>query len=206
MLSKDGLPCVYFPWPVDTDRFKFKQRLKCERFLFLNGRGGWQGRKGGDVINQALKLWPEMPLLIRDQTNSSWPIHLPNVQVLPSCKNNGDLYSEGDVLINPCKVDGTGLQPMEAMACGMPVISTNGLPWNEIPAIARIDSNRSQRMIKRPMPWYEPIPSFLVTECKDLLIQEIIIDSAEVRKWAESRSFSSKASELTELIRNGVPS
>ncbi len=33
------------PWPVDTDRFRFVQRNRCERFVFANGWGGKPGRR-----------------------------------------------------------------------------------------------------------------------------------------------------------------
>ena len=70
---KSKVPCVYFPWPVDTQRFEFHQRTKVEQFLFLNGHGGWNGRKGSDVICKAKEIWPEMPLIVRSQKIRKWP-------------------------------------------------------------------------------------------------------------------------------------
>jgi hypothetical protein len=61
------LPAVEFPWPVDVERFAFRPRTRCGRFLFVEGRGGWQGRKGAAVVRAALGHWPGMPLVVRSQ-------------------------------------------------------------------------------------------------------------------------------------------
>lgn len=197
---KDEVPAVYFPWPTDTERFKFKQRTKVERFLFLNGNGGWKGRKGGSVIKKAIEMWPEMPITIISQIEEKWP---EGVEVLEPLDSNEDLYSVGDILINPCSIDGTGLQPREAMACGMPVISTYGKPWNELPALYRINSTVSQVKLSRVRDWYTPDAHDLVEGCKLWLGKDITEASKEVRSFSEFRSFENKSKELEELIRNG---
>jgi len=194
------IPCVYFPWPVDTERFKFVQRTKCERFLFINGHGGWKGRKGGETIKQLIKIWPEIPLAVRDQTSSEW-----GVEVLEKVEENKDLYSVGDVLISPHTVDGIGLEGMEAMACGMPVISTDGKPWNEIPAIGRIGASVSKRSVRRPVDWYQPDVEHLAEICKSLLGTDISKESLNCRKWAEKRSWENRVGIFNDLVRFGTP-
>jgi glycosyltransferase involved in cell wall biosynthesis len=199
---KNEVPSVYCPWPVDTERFKFQQRNTVSQFLFLNGNGGWRNRKGSNTIKEAISLWPEMPLTIISQSEESWP---DNATVLEPFQSNEDIYSIGDVLINPCSIDGTGLQPREAMSCGMPVISTYGDPWNELPAIHRIKSTISQVKIKRVRNWYTPDAKDLILACKKLLGTNITEESREVRKWAERRSFSNSSTFLNNLIRFGIP-
>ena len=54
---------------VDTDRFVFRQRGVCERFLFCNGHGGCAGRKGASCVARAARLVPEIPILFHSQTN-----------------------------------------------------------------------------------------------------------------------------------------
>jgi hypothetical protein len=196
---KNFLPCVCFPWPVDTQRFEFRQREKCERFLFLNGNGGWRGRKGADVIKDTLKLFPDLPLLIRTQKPEQFQGN--NIEVLREADTNQEIYGAGDVLLNPSHIDGTGLQPMEAMACGMPVISTSGYPWNEIPAIARIPSEVTEVKIKRVCDWYLPSPVALASICRNLLGTNINAHSYTARQWADSNSFFKLGRELTAIIR-----
>src|SRR5690606_10827320 len=105
------LRCRYFAWPVDTYRFQFRPRTVCNRFLFIGGHGGYKGRKGIEVVLEAKRLWPDLPLSVRCQANVAWPS---NVEVLPATESNADLYATGDVLIAPHSVDGLGLEPMEA--------------------------------------------------------------------------------------------
>lgn len=208
-LFKDKLPCTYFPWPVDTSRFSFQQRRICKRFLFINGNGGWHGRKGIAVIEEVLRLWPQMPLIIRSQV----AVHLPsevfqygNVKVLPEIEDNRYLYAEGDVLISPHSVDGLCLEVREAMSCGMPVITTDGEPWNELPALARIEASETSRNIGRPLvTWYNPKPSHLFEICQGLLGREIHDESNQVKEWAWSNSWDidEKQKLFSHLIREG---
>ena len=193
-------PSVDFPWPVDTARFNYRPRETCQSFLFINGQGGWNGRKGADVVKQALRLWPDMPLFVRSQKTNDWPTG-PNLKFLGETLSNADLYGEGDVLICPHSVDGLGLEPMEAMASGMPVITTNGRPWTEIPALAHIPSRTEDRKVRRPVKWHLPDPAALVDICQRALGQSIAEASQQARAWAISRSWETKAEQLNKLIR-----
>jgi glycosyltransferase involved in cell wall biosynthesis len=197
----DTVPCTYFPWPVDTDRFIFSQREVCNKFLYIAGHGGWSGRKGIEVVQRAKEIWPEMPLVVRCQVDVKWPV---GTEILPSEQYNYHLYNVGDVLIAPHSVDGLGLEPMEAMSCGMPVITTDGLPWNEIPSIAKIKSEVTRRSVRRPVDWHIPSPESLVACCKQWLGQDIAVKSAQARQWAESRSWDVMSSRFDALVRSGV--
>jgi hypothetical protein len=191
----DNLPRVSFSWPVDVNRYKFDPRITCDHFLFINGHGGWKGRKGFTVIRKALELWPEMPLLIHDQTATDW-----GIPVLDKVKDNDDLYNQGDVLIAPHSVDGIGLECMEAMVCGMPVISTDGEPWREYPAMDRIRAVVTKQQVRRPMDWYLPDPEHLVSICKSWLGKDISEHSLQGREWAEDNDWSHRAKSFVELV------
>ena len=194
------VPCELFYWPIDTDRFKFKQRITADRFLYLHGRGGFQGRKGGAVIRKLLDLFPEIPLTIVSQTREAWP-DLPNLRVLGGFSDNSELYSLADVLIAPHSVDGIGLEPLEAMSAGMPVITTDGEPWNENPALARIPASVSKKTVKRPIDWFSPDPEELSRIVRETLGSDIAEHSRDVREWAERRSWGVLADRFTELVR-----
>lgn len=202
------VPCAYFPWPVDTLRFPFQERPVCDSFLFLNGHGGYDGRKGKNVICKALEIWPHMPILVRSQQPESWPIQ---VKFLSGDINeNADLYATGSVLVAPHSIDGLGLEPMEAMSCGMPVITTDGRPWNELPAVARIQARVDKRKVRRPVDWYLPLAESLVAACKQLLHNSskhptyFQDQCRKARHWAESRAWEAKARMFTDLVRYGV--
>jgi glycosyltransferase involved in cell wall biosynthesis len=201
-LRKEKLPCCLFPWPIDIDRFKYAQRKKCDQFVFINGRGGWHGRKGADVICQAKKLWPEMPIVVYSQLRRAWP---KDIKVLPPTRENVDLYQYGDVLLSPHTIDGLGLEPMEAAASGMPVITPDGAPWNEYPAIAKIPTKITRKHVGRMSDWHNCDAQALVRICKQLLGTDITKESAAVREWAETRSWTKHISTFTTLIQKGAP-
>ena len=196
----DKVYSIHFPWPVDLARFAFKQRHKVEKFLFLNGNGGIKGRKGADVVSAAKKLWPEMPLIVQTQKS----LDIPGVEVLKEKDKNHSLYEQGDVLINPAKVDGIGLQRLEALCCGMPVISTDGQPWDESPTIGTIAATKSTMKIARKTDWFEPSPQSLVDVCKELLGKDISMESQEARTWAENHSWEDSAEYFNNLVRSVV--
>lgn len=140
------------PNGVDTDRFRpgleplaslpAKRGL---RFLFV---GGTIARKGFDRLLEAWEraFGPEdhVELLIKDmggktsyagQTGEAKvralqeagrcaPIHYVNDDLHPD--ELPRLYASGDVLVHPYRGEGFGLPIAEAMACGLPVIITQG--------------------------------------------------------------------------------
>jgi len=199
------LPCTLFSWPVDVDAFEYRQRQTCERFVFVNGTGGWDGRKGGKVVVRALQQWPDMPLTIYSQRGKArrsgvqWP---DNADVRSEVPSNADLYREGDVLVIPHSCDGIGLELGEAMASGMPVISTNGTPWDELPAIRRIAADVRKRVVQRPVPWHFPDPANLVEHCRELLGTSIADESEAAHKWATDNAWSVHADQFSRLVRS----
>lgn len=197
------LPAVYFPWPIDTQRFKPKVRTKAHRFLFINGRGGWCGRKGMDAVVRAKELWPTMPLTVISQGETKWPDPQPIIMQGP--ENNWDLYDCADVLLAPHSADGLGLELLEAMACGLPVISTLGEPWNEYPAIGRVRSEIARKRTNRTIDWYQPDPVHLQGLCERIYETDITRDSEDAIKWAQRRSWDGSVDLFNELVRSGKP-
>lgn len=192
-------PCYYLPWPIDTDRFVFCQRTQCDSFLFINGNGGYKGRKGGHYITTLLSHIPDLPITIAAQRQVGLP---PTVNTINPA-NNEDLYTHGDVLLVPHTVDGLCLEILEAASCGIPVVSTYGLPWNEYPAIARLRSKVRKVKFGRVIDLYEPKPNQLEFICTSLLGSSLQEFSIAHRKWAESRSWNLLQPELTEGILRG---
>lgn len=194
------LPSALFRWPCDLQRFPFKPRTTCRRFLFLNGHGGWRGRKGEMVIRRALELWPEMPLTIRSQVHRTWP---DSVRILPPTTSNADLYSEGDVLLLPHRFDGLCLEALEALTSGLPVISTDGNPWNEFPSLAKIAATCQFNAVAsdRAIEEYSPSAESLVESCKQWLGKDISRQSQEGRVWAVSRNWENQRATIRNLLQ-----
>ena len=208
---KDELPCVYLPWPIDCERFKFERRKTCKRFLFINGNGGWRGRKGLAVIEDVLRLWPDMPLTVRtqlplDSVKQRKFEKYPNLKLIQGEQpDNTDLYrlEDGDVLLCPHSMDGIGLECLEAQACGLPVVLTLGEPWNEYNALRRIDSAVLEIKTRRTVDWYQPCSVDLHRICRELLGANLEVVSLLDRGWAEERSWSKLREKWLEAVVSG---
>ncbi|HEY0256757.1 MAG TPA: glycosyltransferase, partial [Candidatus Methylacidiphilales bacterium] len=73
-------------------------------------------------IGLTVRLQKEVPL---PKIDGRITVQIGNV------KSHADLYREGDVAIQPSKMEGIGFMILEAMGAGLPVISTDYPPMNE---------------------------------------------------------------------------
>lgn len=188
----------HVPAPVDINRFRPMVRRTCESFLFINGQGGvcpyfpgWirhrkgPPRKGLDVVLKAAKQVPNIPVLIHSQVKL--PAGIPrNVSLLPPVEENYELFSNGDVAIQPSYFEGTGLQMIETLASGMPLISTDAAPMNELPLFRSIRcTNRIGKVGGNPIPVSIPDSSDLVRCMKECFETDISEASIVARTYAE---------------------
>jgi hypothetical protein len=136
-----GWEVIHIPWPVDTERFEFRQRKRCQRFVFIDGWGGGHGqrldgsmteypRKGMDLIAEVARRAPHLPFTVYSQ-RTDVPDMPPHVEVRRAPDSNGRLYTYGDVCVQPSHWEGLGLQLLECQAAGMPLVTTDAPPMNE---------------------------------------------------------------------------
>jgi glycosyltransferase involved in cell wall biosynthesis len=135
-----GWDVIYVPCPIDTEAFPFRQRTRCDRFVFINGWGGGRprrldgshvsyGRKGAELIVEAARKAPDLPFVAYSQVElSGLP---PNVELRRAAADHRRLYDDGDVCVQPSHYEGIGLQLLECQAAGMPLITTDAPPMNE---------------------------------------------------------------------------
>lgn len=202
-----GLPCECFPWPVDTERFAFRQRYICNRFVFVNGRGGTRHRKGLPVIRDLVTRWPEIPLTVFSQSpmDAFDTGKARNLIARGPVDDPAELYAAGDVLLCPHSVDGLGMEPLEALACGMSVIATDGLPWTELPLLAAVPANvRQEKMPRRTVDWYLPAASWLEHICRLWHGRSIEAESRNGRRYIEGRAWSTSYATFRQLVGGAV--
>ena len=99
-------------------------------------------RKGTEFVIDAFikgKLYEKARLIIHTQVDVSKTLGIDtslfskyNIEYIHTSVPAPGLYHKGDVYIYPTKLDGLGLTIYEALSCGMPVITTDNAPMNEI--------------------------------------------------------------------------
>jgi glycosyltransferase involved in cell wall biosynthesis len=140
------------PWPVDVDRFQFRHRLRCRRFVFVAGNGGARAvrpegagelrRKGLAVLIEAARRVPGIPLVVyADPHDVVSPVPT-NIEWRWPPVDNTELYVDGDVCVQPSHWEGLGLPLLECQAAGMPLVTTDAPPMNEHRPLARIRASQ----------------------------------------------------------------
>lgn len=135
IFKEEGRTADYLPIPIDRTKIPFKLRTVAEKFVFNNGHGGSLGRNSAKEMVEAIARIPASSgaeFIIRSQVNIDSMIRLPHMRFEFGETPKDKLFEEGDVFVFPHKFDGLSLPIQEAMAAGMPVITTDFFPFNEI--------------------------------------------------------------------------
>lgn len=124
----------YVPLGVDPDRWHFRARKSpTTRFNFLIGGSGQ--RKGTDLAVKAFRAafpdgsWGDgpVPYLVMKQPKPE-DFYGPRIERVTgrlSGEAEADLYAEAHCYLQPSRGEGFGLQPLQAIAQGLPTILTN---------------------------------------------------------------------------------
>ncbi len=132
-----GFPTVVLPWPLDLTALPPRQiRGPARRFVHNAGFVDLQDRKGTAdtmVAFARADLPVETSLLVRLQKSA---IELPPGNARTEIRTgtvptSAGLYAEGEVIVQPSKMEGVGFQVLEAVASGLPVLTLNHAPMNE---------------------------------------------------------------------------
>lgn len=137
---KNHPQCYYVPWGTDIEIFK-PAKTENEKLTFFHS-AGMSLRKGTEIIIEAFidgQIYKNANLIIHTQrklkdTFGYDPLELQkyNIKVIEKTVSAPGLYYLGDVYLYPTKLDGLGLTLYEALSSGLPIITTNHPPMNEI--------------------------------------------------------------------------
>jgi glycosyltransferase involved in cell wall biosynthesis len=126
---------VNLTWPVDVRHLP--ERLifgPAKTFVHIAGKIGHDDRKATVLTLQAFHcaLGKDISLIVHSQAPLPEEISDPRITCsIGNIPDYLDLYREGDVFIQVSKAEGLGLCILEAIACGLPVLTTNYPPMNE---------------------------------------------------------------------------
>lgn len=125
-------PKVFIPVPVATDRLRWKQRTKAINFIHSASHGGLNGRKGTQILLDAIPLVKNQNIKFTIYTWKPFTSTDPRVTIKQvNFKNYWQMWRDGDVLIYPQDYNGICLPIIEAMSSGLGVITTDIYPFNE---------------------------------------------------------------------------
>lgn len=152
-------PKIFLPVPVNTKNFT-QQRAE-NTFVHIAGRPAEHDRNGTQCfLNSLQHVKNEIKVIIKGQRHVNIP-HLPgNITIETEFGNKANYYenySSGGVLVMPRKYGGLCLPMNEALASGMPVITTDISPNNLwLPDEWLVRSTHKQTFqCKRPVDIYE---------------------------------------------------
>lgn len=130
----------YLRWGTNTKLFR-PQNYQHKKITFFHSVG-MSNRKGTDVLLDAYidgQLYKRSKLIIHTQipienvsNYSSDQLEKYDIEIIEKTVTAPGLYYLGDIYVYPTRLDGLGLTMYEALACGMPVITTDYPPMNEI--------------------------------------------------------------------------
>lgn len=125
----------FLTWPVDVDQLPERSVTGPGKHFFHNaGLVDAQDRKGtADSINAFRRVKnPDLRLTVRMQKEAKMPRTDDRIEIqVGNIPDYAELYKQGDVAIQPSKMEGIGFMVLEPFCCGIPTITTDYPPMNE---------------------------------------------------------------------------
>lgn len=189
-------PRLHLPVPVATERFEGRQRTEVGTFLHVAGHKAHADRNGTSALLSALRyVRRPAPLILRSQTRLTVPTRIRGVKVQLAQGDATDywsMYRQGDVLVAPRRYGGLSLPMNEAMAAGMPVVSTNIGPQNELlhPAGLVDGPRRRQRAAAQMVEAIDADPRKLAAKLDELVANPDLVAEMSRASLAYAASIS----------------
>lgn len=178
-------------WGVNLDCFQFSQRTKAERFVFINGNGGYKLRKASDIVAKAFAKPGAPPLVVYTQQQEQIALfNSSNVEIIhKNFPEREDVYADGDVFLFPSYWEGLCHGIYEAQAVGGLVITSKQPPMNECgsPYLVGIDRYEQEDLSGKKIVKAVPDVGDLYDICCCLSQQDITIHSMKSRQLIEQK-------------------
>ncbi len=140
---KDHPQVFFIPWGTDCQVFQPPHRsIKHHDVRFFHSAGmiGINYRKGTDILVRAFQnvtgagkliIHSQVPLSAYSEDIASTIRRDDRIEFIEAEVGPPGLYHLGDVYVYPTRLEGIGLTIAEALASGLPVITTDASPMNE---------------------------------------------------------------------------
>jgi glycosyltransferase involved in cell wall biosynthesis len=122
-------------WTLDISSLPHRKvEGSAHTFIHSVGLIDHDDRKGTKLVIEAFKRVKKtnLKLILRIQKPSNLQKIDNRIEILTgNLEKPSELYKEGQVAIQPSRMEGLGFMVLEPICCGLPVITTNGAPMNE---------------------------------------------------------------------------
>lgn len=200
-----GGHAVFLPVPVNRKRIEFRHRRRARVFEHHAGHGGLLGRNGTyELLAAAPMLKSKAKIVIYSQRQLDFS-H-PNVEIrVGNFKDYWDIWGQGDVFVFPHKFDGLSLPIQEALASGMPVLSTAIPPfvgWLPNDWMIPADEQTQMRVFQRLVDVAVVDPRRIAEAIDQWYGKDIRRDSAEANKLAQALDWKLLKQKYLEIIES----
>lgn len=215
---KNHKQSYYIKWGTDLSLYKPCEK-ETDELVFFHSMG-MSFRKGTKRLIKTFikgKFGRESKLIIHTQLPlnqiteySEDELEKFGIIIISKTVTAPGLYHLGDVYVYPTELDGLGLTMYEALACGLPVITTNNAPMNEV-----IEDNVNGKLVSveefrsRADGYYWPLS--ICNEDSLLKCIQFYVDNknaieqfkCEAREYAEKcLDFASRYNEINTVFKN----
>ncbi|OQB43238.1 MAG: Glycosyltransferase Gtf1 [Candidatus Latescibacteria bacterium ADurb.Bin168] len=141
-IFRDHPRCLFLQWGTDVNVYRpsAARPLSSDAITFFHSAGMNPYRKGTDLLLRAFRLvegnarlliHTQVPLSRYGEDLTRMAGTDTRIEVVEKTVPAPGLYHLGDVYVYPSRLDGVGLSVPEALASGLPVITTDEPPMNE---------------------------------------------------------------------------
>jgi glycosyltransferase involved in cell wall biosynthesis len=157
---KEHPHALHIPWGTDLGVFKPRSHgVQGDGVTFFHSCGVSPLRKGTDVLVSAFRrvsgkarliVHSQGPLL-ESPAAAAMIAEDPRIELVEAEVGAPGLYQRGDVYVYPTRIEGIGLTVAEALASGLPVVTTDDAPMNEF--VVHGLNGRLVRVVRRHRRW-----------------------------------------------------
>lgn len=188
------------PDPVDTDEVTFRLRKKAKTFVHTTGKTIGDANGTNEVIEAIKKVKSDVRFII--YSFADLKVNDPRVEVRKPTDNYYELFTEGDVFLSPQKFRATSLPIQEAMASGMPVLTTNIKPFNEFcQFLSNVSEYKTVELLRKAQSAVIDT-NVLAEKIDEVANTDITTKSKQAYKYAQSISWKSLKKSYEQTIFN----